>query len=272
MIEGETKAMHFPSTDTFSEKKFYSSYIFSLFFRHIHSSTANSNNCNHDNANSNKRDSIIINRNSINVPISDNTKFNNFTIYINGIQQSESDYTLINSNNNNKTDGNIIYDCNKTISKIKQNSLDNKIRIEIKYDEHAVSNVMGDVNKINKNVNSIHHKPKFRDNEFGSSYDSLQNSLDDFTSMDGSNYICNEKAVDVPEAFEREAYLVFGINRKRSPFKRRICQPMRNVKSNGNGIVMVKVCICKHMHYSILYVNCEYVLLQQAKFVKVSYF
>ena len=72
------------------------------------------------------------------------------------------------------------------------------------------------------------------------------NSLDDLNAADENYQFYNEKAVDVPENFEKESYLVMGMQSKANNFKRRICPPRREI-SPKNGkvkkeeIVYVKV-------------------------------
>lgn len=74
------------------------------------------------------------------------------------------------------------------------------------------------------------------------------NSLDDLNTADENYQFYNEKAVDVPESFEKEAYQVLDMKTKMSNFKRRICPPKRdmspknkNDKKKDPQIVYIKV-------------------------------
>lgn len=65
-------------------------------------------------------------------------------------------------------------------------------------------------------------------NQFhGSTNDLLQ----EVQYLDDEPEYYNEKAVDVPEDFEKETYLVLNMQQKKNRhFKRRICTPTRNLR------------------------------------------
>jgi hypothetical protein len=103
-------------------------------------------------------------------------------------------------------------------SSITQNQSDYKVKIQIRYEDNKLQLSNGNNNEVCQAQHRIHQEHQY------STIDSLEDLTED------QHYEYHEKAVDVPEDFEREAYLVFGINQKRSPFKRKICPPIRQIR------------------------------------------